>query len=203
MKTTRENKHPVICALIMIGILVFAVLIEKMPEHMDDVNNITAYRTAEKLIAEEKYADALNELGKINGSYQDSNGLEELCRAHQYEAKGEYGLAYACLYKASFRYQDTAQMQKINIFKARMEQGFYREVESELEEERKAEAESTTDENKKSKNKWLPSSGGWDDDDDPYDASDYSHPDDFYYDHYDDFYDFEEAEEYYEEHYED
>ena len=31
---------------------------------------------------------------------------------------------------------------------------------------------------------------------DPYGASDCSHPDDFYYDYYDDFYDYEEAEEY-------
>lgn len=31
---------------------------------------------------------------------------------------------------------------------------------------------------------------------DPYDAKDYAHPDDFYYDHYDDFVDFEEAEDY-------
>lgn len=32
---------------------------------------------------------------------------------------------------------------------------------------------------------------------DPFDVYDYSHPDDFYYDHYDDFYDFEDAEDYY------
>ena len=34
---------------------------------------------------------------------------------------------------------------------------------------------------------------------DPYDASDYSHADDFYYDHYDDFWDYEDAEDYWEE----
>lgn len=37
-------------------------------------------------------------------------------------------------------------------------------------------------------------------DPDPYDAKDYSHPDDFYYDHYDDFWDYEDAEDYYYEH---
>ena len=31
---------------------------------------------------------------------------------------------------------------------------------------------------------------------DPYDASDYSDPEDFYYDYYDDFWDYEEAEDY-------
>lgn len=36
--------------------------------------------------------------------------------------------------------------------------------------------------------------------DDPYRASDYAHADDFYYDHWDDFIDFEEAEDYYDEH---
>lgn len=36
--------------------------------------------------------------------------------------------------------------------------------------------------------------------DDPYNASDYAHADDFYYDHWDDFVDFEEAEDYYDEH---
>lgn len=36
--------------------------------------------------------------------------------------------------------------------------------------------------------------------DDPYDAKDYAHPDDFYYDYYDDFWDYEDAEDYWEEH---
>ncbi|MCD7751523.1 MAG: hypothetical protein LUI10_07265 [Lachnospiraceae bacterium] len=35
---------------------------------------------------------------------------------------------------------------------------------------------------------------------DPYNASNYAHPDDFYYDHYDDFIDFEEAEDYWNAH---
>ena len=34
---------------------------------------------------------------------------------------------------------------------------------------------------------------------DPYHASDYAHPDDFYYDYYDDFWDYEDAEDYWEE----
>ena len=37
-------------------------------------------------------------------------------------------------------------------------------------------------------------------DPDPFDAKDYIHPDDFYYDHYDDFWDYEDAEDYYYEH---
>lgn len=36
--------------------------------------------------------------------------------------------------------------------------------------------------------------------DDPYEAGSYGHPDDFYYDHYDDFWDYEEAEEYWNDH---
>lgn len=36
--------------------------------------------------------------------------------------------------------------------------------------------------------------------DDPYNAKDYSNEEDFYYDHYDDFFDYEEAEDYYNEH---
>lgn len=36
-------------------------------------------------------------------------------------------------------------------------------------------------------------------DSDPYNARDYSHPDDFYYDYYDDFWDYEDAEDYWEE----
>ena len=35
---------------------------------------------------------------------------------------------------------------------------------------------------------------------DPYDAKSYAHPDDFYYDNRDDFWDYEDAEEYYNEH---
>lgn len=37
-------------------------------------------------------------------------------------------------------------------------------------------------------------------DPDPYNASDYSHPEDFYYDYYDDFWDYEDAEDYWDEH---
>ncbi|MBQ8966105.1 hypothetical protein [Ruminococcus sp.] len=39
-----------------------------------------------------------------------------------------------------------------------------------------------------------------DDSTDPYDADSFYHPDDFYYDHYDDFYDYEDAEDYWYEH---
>ena len=35
---------------------------------------------------------------------------------------------------------------------------------------------------------------------DPFHASDYAHPDDFYYDYYDDFWDYEDAEDYWEAH---
>ena len=35
---------------------------------------------------------------------------------------------------------------------------------------------------------------------DPYNASDYAHVDDFYYDHYDDFFNYQDAEDYYDEH---
>ncbi len=38
------------------------------------------------------------------------------------------------------------------------------------------------------------------DDDDPYNAKDYSNEEDFYYDHYDDFFDYYDAEDYYNEH---
>ena len=38
------------------------------------------------------------------------------------------------------------------------------------------------------------------DDDDPYNAKDYSNEEDFYYDNYDDFFDYEDAEDYYNEH---
>ena len=37
-------------------------------------------------------------------------------------------------------------------------------------------------------------------DDDPYDVNDYSNAEDFYYDHYDDFFDYYDAEDYYNEH---
>jgi hypothetical protein len=37
-------------------------------------------------------------------------------------------------------------------------------------------------------------------DDDPYDVNDYSNEEDFYYDHYDDFFDYYDAEDYYKDH---
>ena len=39
-----------------------------------------------------------------------------------------------------------------------------------------------------------------DEGDDPYDASSYANEEDFYYDHYDDFFDYEDAADYYREH---
>lgn len=49
-------------------------------------------------------------------------------------------------------------------------------------------------------NPWDPKSYTPVYDPDSFDAKDYSHPDDFYYDHYDDFWDYEDAEDYYYEH---
>ena len=45
-----------------------------------------------------------------------------------------------------------------------------------------------------------PTSNNVKEDADPYNASDYSDPEDFYYDYYDDFWDFEDAEDYWNEH---
>lgn len=43
---------------------------------------------------------------------------------------------------------------------------------------------------------WTPTSTGRTRNEDEYNASDYSNPDDFYEDHYDDFYDYYDAEDY-------
>lgn len=54
--------------------------------------------------------------------------------------------------------------------------------------------------NSSSSYSFTPYSSSKDDDDDPYNAKDYSNEEDFYYDHYDDFFDYYDAEDYYNEH---
>ena len=199
----RKTNRGITCLILIIAFGVLLVLINKLPDIIIGVENRIAYTKAEKMITVGDYSNALDELQKILGEYKDSDGLNALCRAHEYESEGDCKMACVCLYDVTFRYQNAEQMREINNFKSRMEQCFYEEVDRETEEERKAEKESveTKAENSGSgKSGYYYKSSKSNSDDDPYNASDYSHPDDFYYDHYDDFWDYEEAEEYYEEH---
>ena len=199
----RKTNRGITCLILIIAFGVLLVLINKLPDIIIGVENRIAYTKAEKMITDGDYSNALDELQKILGEYKDSDGLNALCRAHEYESEGDCKMAYVCLYDVTFSYQNAEQMGEINNFKSRMEQCFYEKVDREFEEERKAEKESaeTKAENSSSgKRGYYYNSSKSNSDDDPYNASDYSHPDDFYYDHYDDFWDYEEAEEYYEEH---
>ena len=192
-KQNNGGKFLIILILIVAAVL---ILCEILPGIISDIKTKSAYRNAEELIDAEEYAKARDLLRSITVTYLDSDGLEALCEAHICADKGDYSLAYAYLYPVTFHHQSSAQMQKINRFKSNMEQEFYREVDRETVEE--SESTADTEKRKPANNGQGQNAKKPKPDEDPFGASDYLHPDDFYYDHFDDFVDFEEAEEYFE-----
>ncbi len=120
----RKTNRGITCLILIIAFGVLLVLINKLPDIIIGAENRIAYTKAEKMITDGDYSNARDELQKILGEYKDSDGLNALCRAHEYESEGDCKMAYVCLYDVTFRYQNAEQMSKINIFKSRWNNAF-------------------------------------------------------------------------------
>lgn len=170
------------------------------------------YKKAIALIDEAAYEEAKEQLEIIeNEYYKDANDLIELCEAHISYNNGCCGV-YMDIDDLDFEYQTKERKEAINEFikksKAEYDEFFQQLLEDNRKqvEELKKDPNSSFYSNKNQSNSsssysFTPyKSPSKKDDDDPYNAKDYSNEEDFYYDNYDDFFDYEDAEDYYNEH---
>ena len=170
------------------------------------------YNKAIALIDEAAYEEAKEQLEIIeNEYYKDANDLIELCEAHISYNNGCCGV-YIDIDDLDFEYQTKERKEAINEFikksKAEYDEFFQQLLEDNRKqvEELKKDPNSSFYSNKNQSNSsstytFTPyRSPSKYDDDDPYNAKDYSNEEDFYYDHYDDFFDYYDAEDYYNEH---
>lgn len=169
------------------------------------------YNKAIALIDEAAYEEAKEQLKVIeNEYYKDANDLIELCEAHISYNNGCCGV-YMDIDDLDFEYQTKERKEAINEFIKKSKAEYDEFFQQLLEDNRKQVEELKKDPNSSfysDKNQSNNSSTytftpyrspSKDDDDDPYNAKDYSNEEDFYYDHYDDFFDYYDAEDYYNE----
>ncbi len=192
------KKRAVIASVIFAVAIMVAIVASCIVSSVKTHNIHTSYDKAERLIAEEKFDSALELLKAIEKSdYKDTKALINYCTAHKYYEEGDYLSCFGILeLHTKFRYQSEEQLEKINRLKDDA-------LDKSWEKIKKEESEKKKDEDEDEEDTGFFPSGGYhskNDDDDPYNADDYAHPDDFYYDHYDDFFDYYEAEDYYNEH---
>ena len=154
------------------------------------------YKKAIALIDEAAYKEAKEQLEIIeNEYYKDANDLIELCEAHISYNNGCCGV-YMDIDDLDFEYQTKERKEAINEFikksKAEYDEFFQQLLEDNRKqvEELKKDPNSSFYSNKNQSNSsstytFTPyRSPSKDDDDDPYNAKDYSNEEDFYYDHY-------------------
>ena len=170
------------------------------------------YNKAIALIDEADYEKAKEQLKVIESEYyKDANDLIELCEAHISYNNGCCGV-YMDIDDLDFEYQTKERKEAINEFIKKSKAEYDEFFQQLLEDNRKQVEELKKDPNSSfysDKNQSNSSSSytftpyrspSKNDDDDPYNAKDYSNEEDFYYDHYDDFFDYYDAEDYYNEH---
>ena len=170
------------------------------------------YNKAITLIDKAAYEEAKEQLKVIeNEYYKDANDLIKLCEAYISYNNGCCGV-YMNIDDLDFEYQTKERKEAINEF-IKKSKAEYDEFFQQLLEDSRKEAEEKEKDSNNSFNSYKNQSNSSSsysftpykspskkDDDDPYNAKDYSNEEDFYYDNYDDFFDYDDAEDYYNEH---
>ncbi|MBQ0083538.1 MAG: hypothetical protein KBS52_02080 [Clostridiales bacterium] len=195
--------------IIILAVIIFIVLLSAGSAFLQNKYTEDAYNNALHLIDNDSYKAAKTELEKIaEYDYKDTDDLIKLCEAHISYEGGSSG-AYMLIDDLKFEYQTKERLDKINAFieKSRAE---YKEFFDKLVEESKAQHSdssassqpsysSSSSSTYKSKSYSYKSRSN-DDDYDEYNVKDYKFAEDFYDDHYEDFFDFEDAEDYFNAH---
>ena len=112
------NKNVKVISWIMLIILgVFSIWL--IVGVINNARTRAVYDDAEKLIAEEQYAQASELLERIKDSkYQDTESLMLLCEAHLQYDNGDKLYAYHLMSQASFQYQSAERRDKISTFRS-------------------------------------------------------------------------------------
>ena len=203
-------KRKNIIVFIVIVFAFFAIIAISKISHSYYVES--KYNKAIALIDEAFYNEAKEQLKIIeNEYYKDANDLIKLCEAHISYNNGCCGV-YMTIDDLGFEYQTKERKEAINEFikksKTEYDEFFQQLLEDnwkQVDELKKDPDSSFYSDKNQSNNSSSYSfspyrSSSKDDDDDTYNAKYYSNEEDFYYDHYDDFFDYYDAEDYYNEH---
>lgn len=163
------------------------------------------YKSAEEYIIQERYKEAADLLKSIEEEkYKDTVSLITLCKCYLDYEKGRGADAYYDLKNAVFYWQNSEQLLKIREFENVLQDEHNQYIKRMAENARKAYEEKKRIEEaeekikSKSTSKYVPKYK--EDKSDPYNAKDYRNEEDFYDDHYDDFFDYYDAEQYYRDH---
>ncbi|MGN0115180.1 MAG: hypothetical protein ACI396_07615 [Acutalibacteraceae bacterium] len=197
------KKMRIVKRIVAIFITVGIIAAIAVPLTMNYVNKESAYRNAENLVWNEYYSNAIHKLEALEDeNYKDTQALIAYCQSNIKYARGDYKNAYFDLYGVQFKYQNAQNSEKIRRYREKLNDGYNSYIENSIysytaapTKARTTKYEPTTKRsyNYKSYTKSRTTYA------DPYDAKDYVDAEDFYYDHYDDFFDYEEAEDYYNE----
>ena len=195
--------------IIISAVIIFMLLFAAASWYFQNKYTVNTYNNALQLIDNDSYKAAKTELEKIvEFDYKDTDDLIELCEAHISYDDGCCGV-YWDIENLEFKYQTKERLDKINAFieKSKAE---YKEFFDKLVEESKAQHSdssassrpsysSSSSSTYKSKSYSYKSRSN-DDDYDEYNVKDYKFAEDFYDDHYEDFFDFDDAEDYFNAH---
>ena len=195
--------------IIISAVIIFMLLFAAASWYFQNKYTVNTYNNALQLIDNDSYKTAKKELEKIaEFDYKDTDDLIELCEAHISYDEGCTG-AYMKIDDLDFEYQTKERRDKINAFieKSRAE---YKEYFDKLVADSKPKNpdnstisqpsySSGSSSTYKSKSYSYKSRSN-DDDYDEYNVKDYKFAEDFYDDHYEDFFDFDDAEDYFNAH---
>lgn len=196
---TRKRKQK-ICTVSILSSVIAVIIALNIASTMK-VERI--YNSAEELITQEKYKEAVDLLKSIEKKkYKDTVNLIILCECYIDYEKGRGADAYYDLKNAVFHWQNAEQYSNIREFEEILQKEHNESIKRMAENARKSYEEKKrmeeSEKKTKSKSTYVPKYK--EDKSDPYNAKDYRNEEDFYDDHYDDFFDYYDAEKYYREH---
>lgn len=196
-KGKRNQKIWTVSILLSIVVIIIALNIATT------IKTDRIYRSAEEYISQEKYEEALVLLESIKETrHKDTISLITLCECYIDYEKGRGADAYYDLKNAVFHWQNAEQYSNIREFEEVLRKEHNESIKRMAENARKSYEEKKrieeTEKKTKSKSTYVPKYK--EDKSDPYNAKDYRNEEDFYDDHYDDFFDYYDAEKYYREH---
>lgn len=160
------------------------------------------YNKAVQLAIDGEYSEAEELFQSIEEHhYKDTDAFIVFCRsADMYYGKGNYEYGHSRLDEMNFENLTDEQNAVIEDFKAALTKDYKAGQKKKKTDEAattKPAPETTKPEPETTKAYQEPTTKKPSTNKDPYGANEFAHPDDFYYDHVDDFWDYEEAEDYY------
>lgn len=194
-----RNKRILVLSLTLAVLIAIPVTNKAIKEYKAD----EIYVQAESLIWDNQdYVGAKDLLESIEIDYKDKESLIALCEA-KIDYKAGYKIAaYEHMDEVYFGFQTDKNLEKIRTFKELLNNAYSEYMRKYLEEKYSVSFDDDEKEIIESTTRYVPKYNGSSSskDDDPYDVDRYRNAEDFYYDNYESFLDYYEAEKYFEEH---